>query len=280
MARRINAKLVLELLGKGMTGREIYRTRRMAQQSVKKVREAAEEKGVTWEDVSLMGEQEVYDLPFPERAELEAATAQADYDYVHSELQRDGVTLLILWEEYRDQAMAKDLVPKSYTTFRWALLKNPEDLTARQAADLELAAVSDPRLHRAYLLKEGLRLALKAPAGEIRGAVQAWRQGLEEQDTGVRGAAAQGQAAPGRHRRHRRARHHQREGRGRQQQDQAHSQDGLRVQEPRQPVRHGDAQVLGPERRAAGKAGIMDPHILQKAPQRGLSPSWENTFDM
>jgi hypothetical protein len=45
MARRINAKLVLELLGKGMTGREIYRTRRIAQQSVKKVREAAEEKG-------------------------------------------------------------------------------------------------------------------------------------------------------------------------------------------------------------------------------------------
>ena len=67
MARRINAKLVLELLGKGMTGREIYRTRRIAQQSVKKVREAAEEKGVTWEDVSLMGEQEVYDLLFPKR---------------------------------------------------------------------------------------------------------------------------------------------------------------------------------------------------------------------
>jgi hypothetical protein len=45
MARRINAKLVLELHGKGMTGREIYRTRRIEQQSVKKVREAAEEKG-------------------------------------------------------------------------------------------------------------------------------------------------------------------------------------------------------------------------------------------
>lgn len=58
---------------------------------------------------------------------------------------------------------------------RWALLKNPEDLTGRQAADLELAAMSNPRLHRAYLLKEGLRLALKAPADEIRDAVQAWR---------------------------------------------------------------------------------------------------------
>ena len=58
---------------------------------------------------------------------------------------------------------------------RYPLLKNPEDLTERQAADLELAAVSNPRLYRAYLLKEGLRLALKLPADQIRDAVEAWR---------------------------------------------------------------------------------------------------------
>ena len=45
MAKKINAKLVLELLGKGMSGREIAQTRRIAPQSVKKVREAAEERG-------------------------------------------------------------------------------------------------------------------------------------------------------------------------------------------------------------------------------------------
>ncbi len=117
MARQINAKLVLELLGKGMTGREIYRTRRISQQSVKKVRDAAEARGVTWEKVSSMEESEVYDLLFPEQPELRDATAQVDYDHVHSELQRDGVTLLILWEEYRDQAAADGLVPKSHATF-------------------------------------------------------------------------------------------------------------------------------------------------------------------
>lgn len=58
---------------------------------------------------------------------------------------------------------------------RYPLLKNPEDLTERQAADLEMAAISNPRLYRAYLLKEGLRLALKAPADEIRDAIQVWR---------------------------------------------------------------------------------------------------------
>ena len=57
---------------------------------------------------------------------------------------------------------------------RYPLLKNPEDLTERQAADLEMAAISSPRLYRAYLLKEGLRLALKLPADQIREGVEAW----------------------------------------------------------------------------------------------------------
>jgi len=40
---------------------------------------------------------------------------------------------------------------------RWALWKNPDRLTARQQSTLAWIATNDPRLHRAYLLKEGLR---------------------------------------------------------------------------------------------------------------------------
>jgi transposase len=51
---------------------------------------------------------------------------------------------------------------------RYALWKNPENLTDRQAEKLAWIAKTDPRLHRAYLLKEGLRLcfALKGQAGK------------------------------------------------------------------------------------------------------------------
>ena len=117
MAKKINAKLVIELLGKGMSGREIARTRHIAPQSVRKVREAADEKGVTWEDVEHLNEGEVYDLLFPEQAEAEAACLQVDLDYVHRELMRDGVTLLLLYEEHCDRAAAEGLAHKSYTTF-------------------------------------------------------------------------------------------------------------------------------------------------------------------
>ncbi len=40
---------------------------------------------------------------------------------------------------------------------RYALWKNPENLTAKQQTKLDWVATTDPVLHRAYLLKEGLR---------------------------------------------------------------------------------------------------------------------------
>lgn len=51
---------------------------------------------------------------------------------------------------------------------RYALWKNPENLTDRQREKLAWIARTDPRLHRAYLLKEGLRLVfqLKGEAGK------------------------------------------------------------------------------------------------------------------
>ena len=51
---------------------------------------------------------------------------------------------------------------------RYALWKNPENLTDRQHDKLAWIARCDPGLHRAYLLKEGLRMAfvLKGDAGK------------------------------------------------------------------------------------------------------------------
>ncbi len=51
---------------------------------------------------------------------------------------------------------------------RYALWKNPENLTERQVEMLAWIAKTDPRLHRAYLLKEGLRhvFAVKGEAGK------------------------------------------------------------------------------------------------------------------
>jgi transposase len=57
---------------------------------------------------------------------------------------------------------------------RYALWKNPQNLTSRQQAKLAWIAKTDPRLHRAYLLKEGLRLVFQLDYDEAVEALETW----------------------------------------------------------------------------------------------------------
>jgi transposase len=57
---------------------------------------------------------------------------------------------------------------------RYALWKNPEHLSAAQHHQLEWIQKSDPRLYRAYLLKEGLRYCLQRRGDEARDALDQW----------------------------------------------------------------------------------------------------------
>jgi transposase len=57
---------------------------------------------------------------------------------------------------------------------RFTLWKNPENLTTGQQAKLDWIAKTEPRVHRAYLLKEGLRLVFALPPEEAEPALDAW----------------------------------------------------------------------------------------------------------
>lgn len=96
------------------------------------------------------------------------------------------------WRDARRQARAtepargrgrprKDAPPrpagaraKALHGVRTALMKNPDNLTAGQRAQLEWVAVTDPRLYRAYQLKEGLRVIFKMPPDEAAEALDRW----------------------------------------------------------------------------------------------------------
>ncbi len=52
--------------------------------------------------------------------------------------------------------------------------KNPENLTANQQAKLAWIAKIDPRLHRGYLLKEGLRFVFQIKGDAGRDALDRW----------------------------------------------------------------------------------------------------------
>lgn len=57
---------------------------------------------------------------------------------------------------------------------RYALWKNPEDLTERQQDKLAWIARTSPRLHKAYLLKEGLRFVFKVKGKPGIEALERW----------------------------------------------------------------------------------------------------------
>jgi transposase len=57
---------------------------------------------------------------------------------------------------------------------RYALWKNPENLTTSQQAKLEWIAKAHPYLHRAWLLKEGLRLPFQLTGDEGKDALDRW----------------------------------------------------------------------------------------------------------
>jgi transposase len=63
---------------------------------------------------------------------------------------------------------------KALQGVRTALWKNPENLTPGQQAKLEWVALTDPGLHRAYQLKEGLRVIFKMPHQQAAEALDRW----------------------------------------------------------------------------------------------------------
>lgn len=66
MAKHRNAKLIIELSAKNMSRREIARTRHISTHTIKEVLDRASEKGVGWGDVSLLGDDEIAAMLFPE----------------------------------------------------------------------------------------------------------------------------------------------------------------------------------------------------------------------
>lgn len=117
MARRIPVREMLRLRASGLSATAIARTQPVSKTSVVDTFHAADERGVAWEDVEGMTDAEAYALLFPERVHDGPVYADPDWDRVHRELARVGVTLKRLHEEYRDGQRSKGEPFMSYDRF-------------------------------------------------------------------------------------------------------------------------------------------------------------------
>lgn len=117
MANKINVKFILELRAAGLLRNVIAATRHIAKHSVSDVMHISDEKGITYKDVRSFPEETVYRMFYPDKFAVEQLYEQTDYEYVHQELKRVGVTLKLLWQEYQERCKSSDKIPMGYTKF-------------------------------------------------------------------------------------------------------------------------------------------------------------------
>lgn len=117
MAKKINVKLILELRDAEMSRNFIASTRHMSRHSVSDVFHIADEKGIKYADVRNLDENEVYRMFYPDKHATEELFKDPDYEHVHEELKKTGVTLKLLWQEYQEKSSAEGSIPMGYTKF-------------------------------------------------------------------------------------------------------------------------------------------------------------------
>ena len=118
MARYIDVRAILEELFKGSSLNSIASTLQCSKHSVMDVRATAKEKGiVSQETIPDVTDKELYRLFFPDRNVQDEGIGDVDYEKVHRELTRKGVTLTILYDEYEKDCDEKGLIAISYSSF-------------------------------------------------------------------------------------------------------------------------------------------------------------------
>jgi transposase len=117
MVRRIKVRLVLQLRAEGMTGRAIAEAHGMSRRSVLAVFDAADTGGLSWADLADLDDAEVYSRVFPGRGVHESVFVLPDWERVHAELARVGVTLKLLHAEYVGACERQGGAAMSYDRF-------------------------------------------------------------------------------------------------------------------------------------------------------------------
>ena len=123
MARKINVKLILRLRDAGMSRSSIASTRKMSRNSVSDVFRIADERHITYANVQDMSDEEAYRFFYPDKYVNEIMYGEPDYEYVHKELKKVGVTRKLLHEEYVEQCQRENKIPMAKTKFNEGYLE-------------------------------------------------------------------------------------------------------------------------------------------------------------
>jgi transposase len=122
-----NYREILRLDGLGLNHSEIAAGTFISRPTVNKVLKAAAEQGLTWQTTVELSDKELAKRLFPQNDDSKKIQYKLpDFTYVHKEMQKDGVTLQLLWYEYADKCSGCGETPYQLTQFKkhyrdWAI---------------------------------------------------------------------------------------------------------------------------------------------------------------
>lgn len=103
--RRLPVSKIKEILrlrfAAGLSERKIARSCNTTRKTVSEYLTRASEAGLSWTEASLLSEEKLHELLFPPSPPAQSSRPLPDWSYIRKEAARPGVTLLLLWEEYR-----------------------------------------------------------------------------------------------------------------------------------------------------------------------------------
>ncbi len=113
----VDYKKILRLRAEGVSQRGIADALGCSRNTVAAVFSAANTAGVDFGQVAGLASDEVRGLLLPEAVKPGSGRAIPDFEYVHRELGRASVTLLLLWNEYVATCRESEQVPYQYSFF-------------------------------------------------------------------------------------------------------------------------------------------------------------------
>lgn len=117
MYKKTKPRSVMELLNKNLSEREAAAILGCSRNTVSEIKKLCRRRGMTWNDIQDMTDDGLYDILYPKKLKRTTNYVPVDYAYVHSELKKTGVTMKLLWEEYRDKCVSEGREYCAYPAF-------------------------------------------------------------------------------------------------------------------------------------------------------------------
>ena len=111
----VDYREILRLHSLGSSQRSIAARVQSSRDTVADVLKAAEAAGVSWPLAEDVSNADIQEILFPGKHAYASPYTVPDFQWIHTELAKKGVTLTLLWDEYCRKVRKSGGVPYMYT---------------------------------------------------------------------------------------------------------------------------------------------------------------------